>query len=100
MWYVLVNYRENPSWNFRAKNKNTNGTYDCGLGQVNMKRCTAESFIPTWAIKKSIGILAHKDEIFGKGSKWLTFKRYNGDGAKATEYASVCWTHYRRLKGV
>ena len=96
MWYTLVNHRENAKWNFRAKNHNSNGTWDCGLGQVNMPQCTAKSFTPEWAIKKSIGILAHKNIHFANKDTRLTFKRYNGDGAKATEYARVCMKYYKK----
>lgn len=98
MWYTLVNYRENPRWNFKAKNYNSNGTWDCGLGQVNMKACIEEAFQPRWAIKKSISILASKSKMVG-GAKWHTFKRYNGGGAKAEAYATICWDNYTKLKG-
>lgn len=98
MWYTLVNYRENPKWNFRAVNNNGNGSFDCGLGQVNKKGgCTSQDFEPYYAIRKSIAILASKNEMVG-GAKWHTFKRYNGGGVKAEQYATVCWQHYTRLK--
>jgi hypothetical protein len=100
MWYTLVNHKENPSWRFNAKHQNDDGTWDCGLGQVNMKRCTAESFSPEWAIKKSIGILAWKNVHFANKDTRLTFKRYNGDGWRATEYARVCMKFYNQyMKG-
>jgi hypothetical protein len=99
MWYTLVNHRENPSWNFKAYHKNSDGTYDVGLGQVNSgKVLDRRLFNPRYNIKRSIGILAQKN-IYAGGAKWLTFKRYNGDGPRATEYATICWTYYTRLKG-
>ena len=98
MWYTLINYRENAKWNFKANHQNPDGTWDCGLGQVNMKRCTTKSFEPEWGIEKSTSILAQKNK-YAAGSKWHTFKRYNGAGAMATEYAKVCWDYYTQLGG-
>lgn len=106
MWYVLVNYKENPSWNFKALGKNYKDgvlvSYDMGLGQVNtgVPRMQMKLFDPRHNIKRSIAILAEKNNLkFVKGSKWHTFKYYNGDGAKATKYATVCWHYYKKLKG-
>jgi hypothetical protein len=113
MWYTLVNHKENPSWRFNATNPNYKrdkkgnifrdkkgnriiASWDCGLGQVNMKACTSKAFNPTWAIKKSISILAHKNLHFANKDTRLTFKRYNGDGARATEYARVCMKYYKK----
>lgn len=100
MWYTIVNHKENAQWDFRAKNHNPDGTWDCGLGQVNMKRCTEESFDPREGIIASIDILAHKNLKFANKDIWMTFKRYNGGGAKATEYANVCMRFYNQyMKG-
>jgi hypothetical protein len=98
MWYTLVNYRENPNWNFKASHRNPNGTWDCGGGQINMPICTKESLSPYWNIPKSISILASKSKMVG-GAKWHAFKRYNGGGRMAEAYATVCWSHYTRLTG-
>ena len=117
MWYTLVNHKENTKWDFRATTPNYKRdkkgnvfrdkkgnliikSWDCGLGQVNMSQCTAESLTPEWAIKKSIGILAYKNIYFANKEIWMTFKRYNGGGAKATEYANVCMRFYNQyMKG-
>lgn len=106
MWYVLVNYKENPSWNPKAIGKNyKNGvlvSYDMGLGQVNtgVPRMQMQLLNPHHNIKRSIAILAEKNIYKDvKGSKWHTFKRYNGIGADAEEYARICWRHYKKLKG-
>ncbi len=105
MWYVIVNHKENPSWSFKALGKNyKNGvlvSYDMGLGQVNtgVPRMQMKLFDPRHNIKRSIAILAEKNETFAKGSKWHTFKYYNGSGEKADKYAAVCWYYYKKLKG-
>ncbi|XVJ50869.1 MAG: lytic transglycosylase domain-containing protein [Vampirovibrio sp.] len=109
MWYTLVNFRENHSWNFKAYHKNDDGTWDVGLGQVNSGHSIDHRlFNPDYNIQRSIRTLAHKNlkarefkEKYGypQEVKWLTFKLYNGWGPDATAYATDCWTHYSELKG-
>lgn len=99
MWYTIVNYRENRLWNFQAWHKNPDGTYDVGLGQVNSgKVLDRRLFDPRYNIKRSIATLAQKN-VYASGSKWETFKRYNGWGSDADKYATVCWHYYTKLKG-
>ncbi len=117
MWYVVINHRENAKWNFRATNPNykrdKNGnifrdkkgnpivkSWDCGIGQRNMPYCTKESFDPEKGIIASIDILAQKNLKFANKDIWMTFKRYNGGGAKATAYANDAMKFYNQyMKG-
>ncbi len=117
MWYTIVNHKENAQWRFDATNPNYKRdkkgnffrdkkgrkiieSWDCGIGQRNMPYCTAESFDPEKGIIASIDILAHKNLKFANKDIWMTFKRYNGGGAKATEYANACMRFYNQyMKG-